>query len=331
LGIGVAATVSLASMGSCAELSRPSKDPRQLYGRPADVGAPGALPGDAIWALGKKLFFDPRLSASGTSACSSCHKPDQSWTNHLSRAVGDGHARLAFRTPPLLNLTHLDRYGWTGRFSDLESVSFFAMTSPSNMNLSVDQMLARVREDPSYVTAFRTAFPDGAVSKDNVGIALVRFLQSIVSRDAPFDRWVAGDRDAIDASAVRGFKIFTGKGHCSECHTGWAFTDGSFHDVGTATGADRGRGLIFKSSVKLQYAFKTPTLRNVAVRAPYMHDGSVKSLEEVVDLYDHGGIERPSRAEAIRPLGLTAEEKRDLVDFLKTLTSSTGFAAPVQN
>lgn len=140
--------------------------------------------------------------------------------------------------------------------------------------------------------------------------------------NSAFDRWIRGDENAIDTSAKRGFEIFNGKGRCADCHSGWAFTDGSFHDIGVAQDDDIGRGRLFPTSVKLRHAFKTPTLRDVARRAPYMHDGSLPTLEAVIDLYNRGGIERPSRSELIGPLGLTKQEKEDLIAFLETLTSS---------
>ncbi len=128
-----------------------------------------------------------------------------------------------------------------------------------------------------------------------VEMALATFERSIVSTEAPFDRWLNGDDSAIDAAAKRGFALFNGKANCAACHSGWAFTDASFHDIGTAHDDDIGRGRLFPSSAALKYAFKTPTLRDVAHRAPYMHDGSVPTLEAVIDLYDRGGIDRPSR------------------------------------
>ena len=149
---------------------------------------------------------------------------------------------------------------------------------------------------------------------------MATFEREIVSTEAPFDRWVKGDETAVSAEAKRGFDLFNTKGHCSSCHSGWTFSDGSFHDIGTAVGVNTGRGKFFPTSVKLQYAFKTPTLRDVALRAPYMHDGSVATLEAVIDLYDRGGIERPSRSELVRPLGLTDGEKSDLAAFLRSLT-----------
>ena len=174
-----------------------------------------------------------------------------------------------------------------------------------------------------YVDAFDTAFGEGDISVEKVEMALATFERSIVSSEAPFDRWINGDDAAIDAAAKRGFALFNGKANCAACHSGWAFTDSSFHDIGTAHDDDMGRGRLFPISTALKFAFKTPTLRDVAHRAPYMHDGSVPTLEAVIDLYDRGGIERPSRDPEIRPLGLSAEEKADVIAFLRTLTGAS--------
>ncbi len=145
----------------------------------------------------------------------------------------------------------------------------------------------------------------------------------ILNPSLSFDRWIMGDETAIGVAAKRGFQIFNGKAHCSACHSGPAFTDGSFHDIGTAKKDDLGRGRLFPTSEKLRYAFKTPTLRDVARRGPYMHDGSVATLENVIALYDKGGIDRPSRSQLIKPLSLTADEKEDLMAFLQTLSDSS--------
>jgi len=182
-------------------------------------------------------------------------------------------------------------------------------------------LIERLKAVPDYVERFCDAFGDGAITRLNIEQALATYERSIVSREAPFDRWVNGNENAISPAAKRGFVLFTTKANCSECHSGWAFTDYSFHDIGSAQGDDIGRGSIFKTSVKLRYAFKTPTLRDVALRAPYMHDGSIPTLEAVVELYNRGGIDRPSRSESIKPLGLKQDEKDDLIAFLQTLTS----------
>ncbi len=190
------------------------------------------------------------------------------------------------------------------------------------MNLQEDALIARLAAVPGYLAAFAGAFEDHAITRPNIEMALATFERGIVSAEAPFDRWAAGDEQAIGAPAKRGFELFNGKGRCAGCHSGWAFSDASFHDIGVAQGADIGRGKLFPTSVKLLYAFKTPTLRDVARRAPYMHDGSVPTLDAAIELYNHGGIKRPSLSELIRPLSLTDGEKSDLVAFLETLTSA---------
>ena len=272
--------------------------------------------------LGKTLFFDPILSGSSSRSCSSCHNPGLSWGDGRPKAVGDNGDVMQLRAPTLLNVNQLARLGWDGKFRDIQAVTFAAMTSPANMNLPETEALARLARIPGYVTVFDAVFPGKGITASTVEDAIATYEKTIVSGIAPFDRWVAGDDQAVDASAKRGFALFNGKGHCSSCHSGWAFTDGSFHDIGTAKGDDIGRGALFPTSVKLRYAFKTPTLRDVARRGPYMHDGSVPDLAAVIALYNKGGIDRPSRDDLIVPLGLSEQDQVDLIAFLKTLTQS---------
>ncbi|KQP30844.1 tryptophan tryptophylquinone biosynthesis enzyme MauG [Methylobacterium sp. Leaf104] len=279
--------------------------------------------------LGQRLFFDTLLSGARTMSCAGCHVPTQSWSDGRPRGIGETGAAMKVRTPTLLDVAQNPILGWDGKFRDLEAVAFTPITGTNAMNLPEETLIARLKADPGYVRAFAAAFPDrvgaadpdGAISRRTVELALATFQRSIVSGEAPFDRWVAGDARAISPSAKAGFALFNGKAQCAACHSGWTFTDGSFHDIGVGTGADIGRAAFFPDSVQLRYAFKTPTLRDVAERGPYMHDGSLASLREVVDLYDRGGIDRPSRSPAIRPLGLTEAEKRDLIAFLKSLSA----------
>jgi cytochrome c peroxidase len=296
---------------------------RDGYRRPAEIPHPADNSYSAEKTeLGRKLFFDPILSGSGSHSCSTCHNPALAWGDGVARAVGQGQTRLALRSPTLLDIAWIPRLGWDGKFRDLESVAFGPITARSNMNLSEETLLARLSASPAYINAFAAGFGTIGITRRNVELALATFQRSIVSRRAPFDRWVEGDDTAISAAAKRGFDLFNGKAHCSGCHNGFSFTDGSFHDIGTAKDTDIGRGRFFPNSVKLRYAFKTPTLRDVTLRAPYMHDGSIATLEEVIDLYDRGGIERPSRSVLIRPLGLTDAERTDLIAFLGTLTAA---------
>src|SRR5262249_14774597 len=155
----------------------------------------------------------------------------------------------------------------------------------------------------------------GAVSRRNVELALATFERTIVSGPSRFDRWVDGEEAALSEAEKRGFDLFNGKAGCAECHRGWNFTDGAFYDIGTGRDDEPGRGRLVANSPKLQHAFKVPTRRDVARRAPYMHDGSLADLEQVIALYDRGGVDRPSRSELIRPLGLSAAEKADLAAF----------------
>jgi cytochrome c peroxidase len=188
------------------------------------------------------------------------------------------------------------------------------------MNMTEAELVKRLSAIPGYVDAFRSAFGNDAINRHNIERAIATFERSIISNRAPFDRWIDGDKKAISEQAKRGFDLFNGKANCAACHSSWAFTDGSFHDIGSATGEDIGRGQFFPTSKKLKYAFKTPTLRDIARRAPYMHDGSIATLPEVIELYNRGGIDRPSRSIEIKPLGLTDHEKADIVAFLETLT-----------
>lgn len=293
---------------------------REKYARPLTIPYPQDDPySQPKGTLGRMLFFDPILSGSKSRSCESCHNPGLSWGDGQPRGIGEMQQPLPLRSPTLLNVAWTPRLGWDGHFRDLESVAMSPITSPANMNSSEDALLERLSAIPGYVEAFHRAYGDGAVTVRQVEMALATFERSIVSSEAPFDRWIKGDETAISAAAKRGFALFNGKANCAACHSGWAFTDGSFHDIGSARNNDLGRGKLFPSSVALRYAFKTPTLRDVARRAPYMHDGSVPTLAAVIELYDRGGIERPSRDPEIRPLGLSPAEKADLVAFLRTL------------
>ena len=216
---------------------------------------------------------------------------------------------MATHTPTLLNVAWVPKLGWDGHFPDLESVAFGPITNPKIMNLRTEDLISRLSTIEGYRTAFEAAFGPGEISRSKIELALATFERTIVSAEAPFDRWIGGDEGAIDEAAKRGFDLFTGKAHCAACHSGWNFTDLSFHDIGVGQNHDVGRGRLFPSSVKLRFAFKTPTLRDVTRRAPYMHDGSVKTLPEIIEIYDRGGVDRPSRSEEIKPLGLTLEEK----------------------
>jgi cytochrome c peroxidase len=295
---------------------------KQDYQRPETVPFPADDPYSAAKAtLGEMLFFDPLLSGSGARSCATCHNPGLSWGDGLPRAIGENQVPLTLRAPTILDIAWIPVLGWDGKYRDLESVAFGPLLSPGNMNTDEAQLVARLKAIPGYAQQFAAAFPSEGVTRRSIEQALATYERTIVAGPAPFDRWIAGDETAIDETAKQGFDLFTTKAGCAECHRGWSFTEGSFYDIGVAEESDIGRGRIFTNSPKLMHAFKVPTLRDVARRAPYMHDGSVATLAEVIDLYDSGGIDRPSRSELIKPLGLTEAEKTSLLAFLATLTS----------
>ncbi|RTL49530.1 MAG: c-type cytochrome [Bradyrhizobiaceae bacterium] len=297
---------------------------QSAYRRPAKIPFPADNPyTNAKSSLGKMLFFDPRLSGSRTISCSTCHLPTRSWSDGLSHARGEDPAGMTLRSPTLIDVAFVEPLGWDGKFHDIEDVTFSPISSRLNMNMPKAELLTRLAAVPGYVSAFTEAFGDGAITTQRIEQALATYERTIVAGDAPFDRWIRGDKKAISAEAKRGFLLFNGKARCSGCHSGPSFTDGSFQDIGTATGNDIGRGRLFPNSEKLRYAFKTPTLRDIARRPPYMHDGSVATLQDVIELYNKGGIDRPSRSPLIKPLFLTTDEKADLIAFLQTLTGSS--------
>jgi cytochrome c peroxidase len=318
----VSLLLALCAMAAPADKAATDSALRAKYRPPPALPVPADANERAKIELGKMLFFDPRLSGSSSHSCASCHDPALSWGDGKAHAISDNNGVMKLRAPTLIDIYQLQRLGWDGKFRDIEAVTFAAITSSGNMNLSEPEALARIAGIPGYAVAFKSDFPGSGISRSTVEQAIAAFERTIVSNPAPFDRWIAGDANAIGAGAKRGFVLFNGKANCAACHSGWAFTDGSFHDIGTAEGDDIGRGALFPTSRKLRYAFKTATLRDVARRAPYMHDGSVPNLRSVITLYDKGGIDRPSRSELIHPLGLSAQDQLDLIAFLNTLTGT---------
>lgn len=294
---------------------------KRAFGRPDAIPFPPDNPyTDAKAGLGATLFFDPRLSGTGTVSCATCHNPALSWKDGLERGVGHDAQRLGRATPTLLDLAWADLLMWDGRFEGLEEQVAGPIGSAAEMDQRLDALPAKLAVLPGYRVAFETAFGSPEVTLPRVKQAVATFERTLVSNKAPFDRWLAGDDEAITAEARRGFALFTGRANCASCHSGWRFTDDGFHDIGLPS-PDMGRGATVPHEPSLQHTFKTPTLRNIARRAPYMHDGSVASLAEVVRHYDTGFIGRPTLAPEMHRLGLSAQDADDLVAFMRTLTS----------
>lgn len=300
-----------------------TSDWRHAYARTEAVQYPENDPWSEGKAdLGAALFFDPILSGSHSVSCETCHQPAVGWADRLPLSLGDRHEPMAVRSPTLIGVAGAPRLGWDGKFDSIETVALRAITAPGNMDLPVKEALERLSANPAYVKRFMTVFGRNGITEAHLLQALATYVRSIGTPETPFDRWVAGNESAVTDAAKRGFALFRGKAGCANCHSGPDFTDYSFADVGVGVGDDIGRGRVFPTSKSLRYAFKVPSLRDVALRAPYMHDGSLPTLAAVIDEYDRGGIDRPSRSPKIKPLGLTAAEKGDLADFLETLTAN---------
>ena len=280
----------------------------------------------ALVELGRELFWDPVLSASGKTSCGSCHLPQFGWAANEARSTGDSGRPTSRKSQTLLGIGHAaPPFGWDGRNATLEaqavssigtgSMSMFQTKNP----VKVADIVARLQAHDPYVAKFKAALPAAAINLDSIVIALAAFERTIEPAHASFDRWIAGDEQAISPAAKSGFVLFNGKANCSGCHGGWRFTDDKFHDIGTST-TDRGRGREDKDDETMQFAFKTPTLRSIAQRAPYMHDGRAPTLIDAVRHYVAGGIDRPSRSPLMRPVSLSEQEQGDLIAFMETLT-----------
>jgi cytochrome c peroxidase len=332
LGVGSTLVLCLAGLGCVIALR--ATEAQQLavlsslkadFVRPTDLRLAAQNAGSDAALLGRKLFFDAGLSGSGHTACATCHDPAKGWADGRARSVGDTGVVSLRRSPTIVDVAWGGPYFWDGRAATLEEQAKGPLGSPLEMNMGLAHAAAAVKASPAYSAAFAKAYPGQLMTIDLIVGAIAAFERTVVSPDAPFDRWVTGDEDAISSQAKRGFALFNGKANCASCHSTWRFTDDGFHDIGLDT-TDLGRAAIDPGNPLMMYAVKTPTLRNVAVRAPYMHDGSIATLQAVVEHYDRGGLPRRSRAPDVRPLGLTAREREDLVAFLGSLT--TGHSPP---
>lgn len=301
--------------------------------RPKLIPFPADNPYSAAKAdLGRALFFDTRLSGGNSYACASCHNPETVWSDGVARGKGEDGGTLPRRTPGILDLAWGERFFWDGRADSLEAQALGPITAPGEMNQPLDALVAELSSDAALATHFRAAFPEAAgepnpITVPRIAAALATFERTLRSSESPFDRWAAGDDKALDDAAKRGFALFTGPAGCTNCHKGWAFTDHAFHDVGLPS-PDKGRGVVLPG---VDHAFKTPSLRDVARRAPYMHDGSLATLEAVIEHYASGYVQRPSLSDDLpRLAGLGPGDRADLVAFLRSLNGDApGGPVPV--
>lgn len=295
---------------------------KAAYRRPAEIPFPADNPfTPEKAALGKALFFESRLSGAQNMNCASCHNPSFGWEVPVKTAIGAKNTPLDRQAPTILNLAWGKHFFWDGRAATAEAQAKGPIEADVEMNLPLAEAVKRLKAVKEYTEWFARVFPNEGVTPDTIVKAIATFERTVVASYAPFDAWIDGNENAISESAKRGFLLFTGKADCSKCHTGWNFTDDKFHDIGTTT-TDLGRGKLEPNNPHAQFAFKTPTLRDTAQRAPYMHNGSKSTLEEVMVLYVQGGIDRPSRSTLMRPIPLTPQEIADLIEYLRSLTGS---------
>jgi cytochrome c peroxidase len=295
---------------------------RAAFARPSAIPAP---PGNPVTPgkveLGRALFEDTRLSGDGTMACVTCHDPALSFSDGVARRPGHDGEPLPRRTPSLWNLAWGLTFFWDGRAPNLEAQASGPIENLREMGGDLAKAAARLAADPAMAARFAAAFPeDPRVSEANIRAALASFERTLVSPKTRFDAWVEGDGAALDPEERLGFALFVGKAGCVNCHKGWRFTDEAFHDIGLP-GPDLGRAEALKLPAA-DHAFKTPSLRERVWTAPYMHDGSLATLEAVVAHYAGRVVPRPTlSADLKRPLDLSPEERGQLVAFLATLSS----------
>jgi len=284
-------------------------------------------PNQARVALGRMLFFDPRLSRDGNMACATCHNPMLGWSDGLGTARGFKSQVLGRASPTVVNTGYNSIQMWDGRKATLEEQAIGPMVADVEMNADLGVVFKWLNGNAGYRQAFAKAYPGEAIGEKTFSKAIAAFERTVLSNDSPFDRWLKGDGKAMTAQQVRGFRLFQdeNKGNCATCHAAPNFTDNGFHNIGLASYGgpqpDMGRFLI-RPVASLKGAFKTPTLRDIELTAPYFHDGSAGTLKDVVEFYARGGDTKKDLSANMKTLKLTEQEKDDLVAFMGALTST---------
>jgi len=274
--------------------------------------------------LGRLLYFDPRLSADGSVACASCHAPNYAFTDALAVSTGIRQQKGTRNAPTIINGAYSTVQFWDGRATTLEEQAVGPMANLVEMGSTQDEVVTKLKSIPGYRALFAKAFGTEDFTIDHVAKAIATFERTVLSGNSAYDRYQAGNKKALAAPQVRGLKVFQ-KAKCDKCHKDSLFSDNAFHNLGTGMdkpGPDVGRYSVTHDP-KDWGAFKTPTLRDVAETPPYMHDGSLKTLREVVDFYDKGGTLNKNLDKDIKPLKLTSDQRSDLAEFLRALTGDS--------
>lgn len=293
--------------------------------------------------LGKKLFFDKRLSGSGTVNCAACHNPEKGYSDGLEMSSGYPTTKNWRNSLPVINLAYTSVFSWDGRSTTLEEQTLSEIESAFKMNQNIDYLEEELKEVPEYVTEFQRVF-GAEITRERIAMALSVFQRTIVSKNAPIDRYLNGEEDALTPIQKKGYDIFTGKGQCVKCHRGPNLAGDWFYNLGVPENPDvtidsnvsatrrfyakvsgykayrtltedPGRYLITQD-LKDWKAFRVPSLREVALTGPYMHNGVFLTIEEVIDFFNMGGGDDPNRTELLKPLYLDDEEKKSLKAFL---------------
>lgn len=295
-------------------------DLREVFQRPAIIPFPNDAPySREIATLGKMLFFDPRLSGAQNMSCASCHNPSFGWEAPVALSIGAMNQPLARHAPTLINMAWVSPFFWDGRAETLEEQAVGPITAKEEMNATFDMIIERLSQVEEYKVHFDRLFPGKGITRYTILRAIATYERTIVSGISRFDRWVDGDDAALSATEQRGFDLFVGEAACIECHQGWNFTNSEFYDTGLPRETSEDR-----------IKFKTPGLRNISLRAPYMHNGSLATLDDVVRHYAMGGEPGLDREPDVRAFNASEEDIGALIAFLETLTEEqNGVRSPV--
>ncbi len=291
----------------------------------------GPITGKSV-ALGDKLFFDKNLSLDRTVSCGTCHNPKHGFSNGEKVGLGVKGQHGKRNVPTIVNRLFGKTQFWDGRAGSLEAQALGPLFAPDEMGMNEALVLARMKEDSDYDTLFRDAYGSAPNTQD-LARAIAAFERTILCGDSAFDKYEwNGDQSALSAAAARGLELFRGKAKCSTCHMGTNLSDEKFHNLGVdqSEGRDEPGRMAVSGDLLDHGAYKTPTLRAITLTAPYMHDGSLATLQEVIEFYDRGGEPNKNLDEEIKPLELTVEEKADLKAFLESLSGPIVSVAPAE-
>ncbi|MGR3319284.1 MAG: cytochrome-c peroxidase [Candidatus Anammoxibacter sp.] len=279
--------------------------------------------------LGKQLYFDKRLSVDNTVSCATCHSLTFGFSDGQSTSTGIKGQKGGRNAPTVINTTYNDLQFWDGRSGSLEEQALGPIQNPIEMGFTLDGVVKRLNQIKGYTDQFQAIFKTD-VTSEGIAKAIATFERTILSGGSRWDDYNYGDEGALSDSAKEGLELFNGKALCSSCHLGFNLTDNAFHNIGVGMNQqepDLGRYNVTKDE-KDRGAFKTPTLRDVAKSAPYMHDGGIETLEEVVELYNKGGEPNQWLDKKLKPLNLSGKEKRSIVEFLKNLNGMPVLITP---